>query len=444
MKILSALLAFCLLVSGMAPFASAQEAAEVLSLPQLLQELRSANPDLLAARKRLEAAQAKIPQAKGLPPPRIGVEFEELPRGTFKVNQATVLYSLLQSLPFPGKLSLRQKVAVKEAQMAGMMFKRTEWELTSMLKEVYYNLFLVDRELEIQQEQVAWLNQAAAAASARYATGAASQTELLRAQTEALEASNMATVLTHRRQAMAAHLNHLLNQPGHAPVGHPGPVSLLEVPFSPEALFAQAMEEQPELLVFRFSAERAEAAWKLSKRELLPDLETIVELRDPAMGPFGPWDLTLALVLPFWFWTKQKYGVKAALYDKDSALAAYQGMQNEIQRRLHEHWHEAKAAYATALVCQEGLIPRAKQAVTSALASYTGGRGSFMELMDTLVALKERQRTYVQHLVALEQHIVMLEQSVGVPLRAAHQAEAGGAASFSRSHKESPKEGGAS
>ena len=163
------------------------------------------------------------------------------------------------------------------------------------------------------------------------------------------------------------------------------------------------------------------AAWRIQKRELLPDLETMIELRDPAMGPFGPWDLTLALVLPFWFWTKQKYGVKAALFDKESAQAAYQGMQNEIQRRIHEHWHEAKAAYTTAQLCQEGLIPLARQAVTTALAAYRSGRGLFMELTDALVALRERQRTYYQHLVALEQHIVMLEQSVGVALRPSHQ-----------------------
>ena len=36
-----------------------------LFLPELIQQLRQNNPDLLAARKRLEAAQAKIPMAKG-------------------------------------------------------------------------------------------------------------------------------------------------------------------------------------------------------------------------------------------------------------------------------------------------------------------------------------------------------------------------------------------
>ena len=393
------------------------DALTAVSLPSLLEEMRRVNPDLTAARKRWEAVQQKIPMAKGLPAPKIGVEWEEIPRGTLKFNKATAMYQLIQSLPFPGKLSLRRQVAVKEAGLAAMMFKQTEWEKASMLKSVYYDLFLTDRELEIQEQQLTWLNQAAAAAQARYSTGSASQPELLRAQAALLEASNQIEVLTHRRQALSAHLNHLLNRSANTPVGKPMGILLTDVPSSPDDLWLKAQENQPELLAFKFSAERSEAAWKLAKRELLPDLETMVELRDPAMGPIGPWDLSLALVLPFWFWTKQKYGVKAALYDKESAQAAYQGMQNEVARRIHENWHEAKGAYSTAKLCQEGLIPLARQAVQSALAAYQGGRGSFMELLDASRNLSERERTYYEHLVALEQRMALLEQAVGIPLR---------------------------
>lgn len=410
------------------PRAAASDGFGALALPRLLEEARRANPDLLAARKRWEAAQQKIPLSKGLPAPRVGVEFEEIPRGTVKVNQATVLYSLLQSLPFPGKISLKHQVAVKEAQVAGAVFKQSEWEVASSLKEVYYELYRIDRQAEIQQDQAAWRTQALASARARYAAGSVPQADLLQAQAEALEASNELEVLAHRRRAAEAHLNHLLDRPAESPVGEPAAIPLMAVPSTPEELLAQARENQPELLVFRYSVERAEASWKLAKRELWPDLETMVELRDPAMGPIGPWDLTLALVLPFWFWTKQKYGVKAALYDKESMEAAYRGAENETARRIQEHWHLASAAYATAKLQQDGLIPLGRQAVASALAAYQAGKGTLQDLMEALVALRERQRAYHEQLAELEQRVVMLEQVVGVPLRPGHEpvGEGGG------------------
>ena len=392
-----------------------------LSLSQLLEEARRMNPDLLAARKRWEAAQAKIPLAKGLPAPRIGIEFEEIPRGTVKLNQATIMYSLIQSLPFPGKLSARHRVAVKDAQLAAVAFKQAEWDVTSQLKSTYYDLFLLDRELEIQREQLIWLKQAVTVAQTRYAAGLTAQTEVLQAQAEQLTMANDVEVLSHRRSAMASHINHLLNRPVHEALGNPPPIQLRWIPFSVDELVLMAEERQPEMLAFRYSAERADAALRLAKRELLPDLETMFELRDPAMGPIGPWDLSLALVLPFWFWTKLKYGVRVAMFDKESAQAAYQAMRNAIAQRIHEHWHEAFAAYRTAQLCQDGLIGLRKQVVTTTLAAYQSGRGSFVDLLGSLKALREQQQTYYEHLVQLEQHVIMLEQASGIALRTAHE-----------------------
>lgn len=418
------------LITGPWPVTAEESAAAApLDLPALLAEAVHVNPKITAARKSWEAARVRIPQATGLPAPKIGVEWEEIPRGSFKVNQATVLYSLIQSLPFPGKLSARKRVAVADAQRAAAAYRQAEWDVLGHVKSTYYDLYLVDRELDIQQQQVIWLNQAAAAAQARYATGMAPEAELLRAQAAALEAENQITILTHRRHAMTAHLNHLLNRTGHGSAGTPGPLSLLPVPSDPEALFAQALDHQPELLVFKFSAERAAASTRLAKRELLPDLETMFELRDPAMGPIGPWDLSLALVLPFWFWTKQRYGVQGAIADQASAEAAYQAMRNEIMTQVHEHWHEAASAAATATLSQGQLLPLGRQAVGSALAAYQGGRGSFMELLEALRMLNEQERMYYQQLVSLEQHLVMLEEAIGVPLRPTHVVQTEGGVS---------------
>jgi len=423
-RALSILSATVLIWQASAAPALAVAESTVLSLPELLSEARRANPALLEARKRWEAAQQRVPLSKALPAPTIGVEFEEIPRGGVKLNTASIMYQLIQALPFPGKLSARHKVAVKEAQVAAMTFKRAEWDLMTDVKAVYYDLYLLDRETETQQEQVVWLEQAVNAAQARYATGAGSQPELLKLQGELLGASNTLRTLSHRRQAMEAHLNHLLNRSAHEPVGHPGSIPLLSLALTPDELVLVAQEQQPELLAVKFASERADASYRLAKRELLPDLETMFELRDPAMGPVGPWDLTLAIAIPVWFWTKWRYGLKSALYDKESMEAAYAAMRNDVTRRVHEHWHEALASYTTAKLCQDGLIELSRQAVKSAEAGYQSGRASSAELLDALRGLSEQRRTYYQHLVMLEQHVGMLEQAGGWPVRSAH---AGGA-----------------
>lgn len=404
---------------ALAPLTGFAEPAALppLSLSVLLEEARKANPEIRAARARWDAAQQRVPLATGLPAPRIGIELEEIPRGTLKVDQATTIFSLLQTLPFPGKLSLRHRVALKEAQEAAAMFKQTEWEVLTQVKAAYNDLFLLDRQREIAEERTRWARPSAAAARARYATGAAPQRDALQAEAELLTLANDLAVLHHRRDAAAAHLNHLLDREGHAATAAPGPIPLAPVPGDPETLMAQALTQQPALLAAQFAAERAEAAWRLSKRELWPDFETMLALRNPAMGPIGPWDLSLALALPFWFWTKQRYGVKVAVADQASAAAAYQAMRRGVERQIHEHWHEASAAYGSAALAQDRLIPLARQAVASAMAAYEGGRGSFADMTAALQALAQRQDDYYRQVVSVEQHVAMLEQAVGVSLR---------------------------
>jgi outer membrane protein TolC len=127
--------------------------------------------------------------------------------------------------------------------------------------------------------------------------------------------------------------------------------------------------------------------------------------------------LSLAVALPFWFWTKWRYGIKVAIRDQESAQAASQAMEQEITRRVHEHWHEAQAAYMTAALSRDGLLPLSKQVVTSTMAAYQSGRGALRELLAALQRQAEQRRIAAQRLVDLEQHVVMLEQAAGVPLR---------------------------
>jgi outer membrane protein TolC len=95
-------------------------------------------------------------------------------------------------------------------------------------------------------------------------------------------------------------------------------------------------------------------------------------------------------------------------------------MRSAIAQRVYEHWHQAQAAYITAKLCQDRLIELARQAVTSASAAYQSGSGSFLDVIEALDRLGEQQRTYYEHLVLLEQHVVMLEQAAGKSLRPSH------------------------
>src|SRR3990167_1656055 len=60
---------------------------EPLSLNTLIEEAKKNNPEILTAKKRWEASLARVPQAKSLDNPTIGLTFEKIPKGTLKLNE---------------------------------------------------------------------------------------------------------------------------------------------------------------------------------------------------------------------------------------------------------------------------------------------------------------------------------------------------------------------
>ncbi|MEK7290468.1 MAG: TolC family protein, partial [Planctomycetota bacterium] len=90
-----------------------------LDLKWLVQEATEHNPEIIAAQKRLNAAKAKITQAKSLDDPSIRAGSYDMSNSPININGQTEMlqqrYSVSQKIPFPGKLRLKGEVAVEEA-----------------------------------------------------------------------------------------------------------------------------------------------------------------------------------------------------------------------------------------------------------------------------------------------------------------------------------------
>src|SRR3990167_1958650 len=80
---------------------------EPLILNDLIEEAKKNNPEILSSRKRWDASLARVPQARALDNPQVGITFEKIPRGTLKLNETMPedrMLSISQMLPFFGKL----------------------------------------------------------------------------------------------------------------------------------------------------------------------------------------------------------------------------------------------------------------------------------------------------------------------------------------------------
>jgi len=393
---------------------------QALSLDSLIEEARSNSPELLAAKKRYEAAKARVPQAKALDDPIIGVNFMKTKSNPFNLDTTPGMdrmLSIKQAFPFFGKLSLKGKIALVESQMFAAEYTDTELEVINKVKNNYYGLFINYKARQLKEESLEFLSNIAEIAEARYTVGDASQEEIFKIHSEIASLSNEITNLKHERSAIETRLNTLLNREPESRLSEPELAEDTSFNMDIDSLYKATLENQPVLLIFSYAIERNKHAKSLAKRSFFPDFLAGLAMRGFTTGSIGPWDMMLAFTLPIWFWTKQRYEVKEAINNLEQAEAAYEAMENKAFRETKDLFSKINIAKNQISLYRDNLIPLLENSIQVSLAAFRSGEGDFMMLLDNERMLIDTKLKYFKALVEYNMNLADLEKVAGLELR---------------------------
>jgi len=386
----------------------------------LVNESLKNNPDILAAKKRWEASLARIPQAKSLPDPAIGVGFQYTPGSPFQISKTPSqekMLSFSQFLPFFGKLSLKGKIALVESQMFAAEYKDKELEVINQVKNTYYDLFMNYKEIELKKESLRLLKSIAKVAEANYAVGDIDQEEVYKIDSEIARLNTDLLNLEQGKKAKETRINTLLNRDPENPLGIPDLKEDITFKDDIRSLYQATLLNQPELMVFSYAIEKNKYAKSLAKRSFFPDLMAQITERGFSTGTIGPWDLMLAFTVPLWFWTKQRYEVKEAIANLEEAEAAYKVMQNKAFSDVKDLSTKVAIARNKIKLYKTSLLPILKSSIESSLAAFRAGKGNFMLLVDSQRMLVETQMNYYKALVEYNMNLADLERTIGANLK---------------------------
>jgi len=392
---------------------------EALSLDSLIKEAKEKNPEILSAKKSWESALAKVPQAKSLEDPTIGLKFEKMKGGQLRFDKAMPedrMLSFSQFFPFFGKLPLKEKIAVVEAQMIAAQYKDKELEVINAVKGAYYDLFMNHKEIELNEQNLKFLESISKIAEARYIVGKLQQEDLFKINLEIASLSNKVANLRQERSAKETRINTLLSRD---PEGGLGVPELDEgAPFDNDIgrLYKLTLQNQPELLVFSYAIEKNKYAKSLAQKSYFPDLFGELVMRGITSGSIGPWDLMLAFTVPIWFWTKQRYQVKEAIADLEGAEAAYTAMKNRAFSGTKDIATKTEIARGKIELYRKSMIPLLEGSINSSVAAFSSGKGELMTLLDSERMLIETRMDYYRFLVEYNMGLADLERTVGSEL----------------------------
>jgi outer membrane protein TolC len=389
-----------------------------LALRELIAEVQQVNPDIQAARARAEAANARIPQARALPDPMVSVGYtnEGFSRLTLgSMEDASLGVSLSQEIPYPPKLSLKGKVAEQEWQREDERFRAIELDIISRLKVAYYELFFVERSIDIVAKNKELLEQMAKTAEARYAVGQTVQQDVLRAHTEITILLQRLAQLEQQRGSLRAAINSLLNRPPQSPLGRPEEPLKRPFTWTFEQLMDWAVTRSPNLQAAGRLIDRNRLMLDLARQQYIPDFAVSVGYQN--RGRFeGMWQVMVGATVPLYFRTKQDYGVREA----NSGLAEAEHDRQAVQQALFFEIKElvlmAQTSGRLIELIGTGALPQARLTLESALASYAVGKVDFLTLLTNLLNVLNQELQYAQELSNFEKALANIERVIGTPL----------------------------
>jgi len=251
--------------------------AEPLILSNALSRVQDENPSLFEMQARAEAMSAIPSQVGSLPDPVVEFNTLNLPVDTFDINQEAMTqlqFGISQKIPYPGKLSLKESIAMHLADAANTDVDAIRLQLSRDVKTLWWHLFFLDRSLDVIDINKTLLRQFIEIAQTKYKVGQGLQQDVLLAQLELSKLIDHDIQLRSTRKQTSARLNALLNQATDKAVILP-PLANIDVSLpqlkTATSIFEQAQESQPALIKQQQLINAANDRQKLAERDLLPD-----------------------------------------------------------------------------------------------------------------------------------------------------------------------------
>jgi outer membrane protein TolC len=382
------------------------------------QALRS-NPQVRAARQRVERLRERVPQVTALPDPTASITFGELAQTA--AGQVDYIVGVRQSLPFPGTLDARGEVARQEVVESLFALEDTINQIVADTRRAYWSYDGAGREADVLREGQALLEQIEAAVQSRIRVGRADQSDALRVSRERAALDNRLSELEQRQRTAAAMLARLTSRsapPGARKWPNAANEDWETLTLDAERLRTWAQSHHPEVAAAQARIGTFRQRLDLARRERLPDFVAGVQYGAvgdglaPSSNGDDQFAVTLGITIPLWV-EADDAAEREALRGIGETVAEARAAQDQAAFAVDDALARLEADQQVLRRLRERMMPDAKQVIELALTNYRTGDTDFLQLLDDWQTLLDDQRQEARVVAGLHRTMADLEQALG-------------------------------
>lgn len=341
------------------------------------------NPGLNAKYKEFEAALERIPQVNALQDPNLSFGYFISPVET-RLGPQKAKFSLSQMLPWFGTLKARGDQAALLADAKYQAFVDAKNNLYLQMAQVYYPLYELNRQREIEQRNLEILKSYKTIATQQFENGKGSMADVLRVDLQLQSSETNLEILNKKEVSLISWFNSLLNREYNEPVSVPDSIILDSLPIGYRI---DSLANNPRLNEVELREKAGEVAERLAVKEGLPkiglglDYVIVGEGSNPAMEESGR-DAVMPMVsvsLPIF---RKKY--KAAQKEAELIQESYALQRQEITNSLKGNYYRVNfqiRQQADLIALYEAQIEEAQQILSLLYSSYSNSGKEFEEVL---------------------------------------------------------------
>ncbi|PCH83649.1 MAG: hypothetical protein COB96_00360 [Planctomycetota bacterium] len=353
------------------------------------QEAITNNPQARSKWQLWRAAIEQVPQVTALADPKLnlGVFLQELET---RNGPAQGKLGLNQSFPWFGTLDARGRAALSMADAAHHELNAVYFQLEAELQVVVSQKQLLESSIAIKRAHLELLSAGEEIVRIRWRDGQANQALLVKAQVELAKTEDQLRTLDHRHRPLDALLRAVLGRDSQAPIEWPE--QSLEVAGIDLEVFISPVGS-PLLAAARSRLAAGKASLLAAEKGLMPGFSLGLEWTtigsDPALGS-GSGDDAVAIGVGIEIPLRQaprRARVSAARAKLAAAAADLSATEQQLRADFESLLFEREDAASRLALYRDGLVSKGNQAVTTALAAYRTGEGSFISYLDAARSL---------------------------------------------------------
>jgi outer membrane protein TolC len=352
-----------------------------LSLGDVVRIAGERRDEIEAARARVRAGEARPTIVAALADPMISPSLDHKP---FSMAGADFSVTIEQQIPLSSIRDHRRASAVADLDRLRADASRTGLDVGIEAANAFLMLQERRRTAMLVNEQIVFARDVVQAANARYASGTAPQSDVLRAEVEVARLDAIARALVSEVRAAEAMLNTSLAREADLPVPELS-LPVLAQPIPPWPTLKTALTSRPELAAGRAEIARADAEVQVM-RDMFRPMATIRTGPSYTMAEGGGWMAMVGVSLPIWR-GKLRAGVAEAQAMQAMAEADLRAMRRMIEGEAAVAVSELQAARDRQAALGTDVLPRARMAIEPALASYAAGQLPLVSVIEAIQAL---------------------------------------------------------